>query len=452
MRGTDLTTGSIWRHLIIFSIPMLFGSLMQTAYSVINAVWVGNGLGSESVAAIAVSFPVIFLLVAVVNGLSLGASVIVSQNYGAKNFSGLSKIVNNSFFVALSMSLFCMAAGYYFSEPLLKANGTPVEIIPLASSYLRLFIWTIPSMFGIFMVSACLRGTGDAKTPLYFQAVGLISTCVLDPLLMFGWLGFPRMNLNGAAAATIIVQTAVFLLLLLFLHRKKHLASPEMKGFIPDWEIIKQILLIGIPSVIQQGLVSIGMILLIGLVNGFGKNAVAAFGAALRFDQLAYMPAMTIGMAISTIAGQNLGAGLIPRVRQTFWVGIVLGVLSALPGTIIVSAKPEFILRMFLQEPEVISIGCHYFRIIAIGYIMFSIMFVGNGVINGSGKTFITTLISLIALWGIRLPLATYLSKTSMQLEGIWYAIVISAFIGMSLSLLYYGGGRWKNSAKCLKA
>ncbi|MBF0408357.1 MAG: hypothetical protein HQM10_13485 [Candidatus Riflebacteria bacterium] len=148
---------------------------------------------------------------------------------------------------------------------------------------------------------------------------------------------------------------------------------------------------------------------------------------------------------------QNLGAGLIPRVRQTFWVGIVMGVFSALPGTIIVSAKPEFILRMFLQEPEVITIGSHYFRIIAIGYIMFSIMFVGNGVINGSGKTFVTTLISLIALWGIRIPLATYLSKTTMQIEGIWYSIVISAFIGMSLSLLYYGGGRWKNSAKFLK-
>ncbi|MBF0544145.1 MAG: MATE family efflux transporter [Candidatus Riflebacteria bacterium] len=444
MKGTDLTTGSIWRHLIVFSVPMLVGSLMQTAYSVINAIWVGNGLGAESMAAIAVSFPLIFLLVAVVNGLSMGSSVLVSQHYGAKNLDKVTEVINNAFVIGLLISGISMVVGYYGAEPILKLNGTPTEVLPIAASYMRYFVGTFPSMFGIFMLAACLRGTGDSKTPLYFQAGGLLVACILDPVLMFGWLGAPKMGLNGAALATILAQTGGFLGLLYYLHRKRHLARPRLRGFRLDRGTIWLILVIGVPSTLQQALVSVGMVLIIGLVNGFGKDAVAAYGAAMRIDQIAFMPAMTIGMAISTVAGQNIGAGLFDRVKRTFWVGVALGVISTLPATLLALVVPEVILRLFLQEPEVLNIGCHYLHIMGLGYLIFSIMFVSNGVINGAGKTFVTTLVSLIALWGIRIPLATYLSKTSLHIEGIWYSIVFSSFIGMSISLLYFASGRWR--------
>ncbi|MHB0913430.1 MAG: MATE family efflux transporter [Armatimonadota bacterium] len=442
--GRDLTTGSIPRHLIAFSTPILIGSAMQVAYSIINAFWVGRGLGKTAMAAITMSMPVLFVLMAVAGGLTIAANILASQSYGAKDWPRLSKVVHNSFVLTVTLSLACTFAGYFLTETLLRLAATPANVFPMAAGYLRLFFWSMPFMFIIILISALLRGVGDSKTPLYFQAASLALTAILDPLLMFGWLGVPKMGLNGTAVATVITEAGAVIALLFYLQAKRHIVALDWRRLRLDFATSALMLKVGVPSMLQQSLIAMGMFVVTKLVNGFGENSLAAAGAGLRIDMVAFMPAMTIGMAVSTLSGQNIGANRHDRVHEVFKWGLAISCGITLLVSILVMAVPGLLLHAFAKDAAVIDIGVHYLRIIAVGYIFFAIMFVGNGVINGAGHTFITTLISLVSLWAVRVPLATYMSKATGRVESIWTAMLISYAIGTVLSLAYYYSGRWR--------
>jgi len=423
---------------------MLAGSALQTAYAIVNAIWVGNGLGTTAMAAITVSFPVFFVLMAAAGGLTMASSILASQTFGAKDWPQLKRVVQNSVVLTGAASLICISVGHFTAESLLRIMDTPPEVLPMAASYLRIFLWTMPFMFGLFLIASLLRGTGDSKTPLYFQAVFLGVTAVLDPLLMFGWLGFPRLGLNGTAVATIISQAGALISMLLYLQRKSHMIAPDWRHLRADWATTWLTLKIGVPSMFQQAFVSVGMLVIVGLVNAFGRTGVAAYGAAMRIDQLAFMPAMTVGMAVSTLAGQNIGARHYDRVKEVFRWGLVFGGGITLLASLLAVTVPGILMRMFIQDRAVIELGVQYLRIVGAGYVLFAVMFVSNGVINGAGHTFITTLITLVSLWAVRVPLAASLSRSMHRLEGIWFAVVISFAVGSGISLIYYLSGRWK--------
>lgn len=442
--GRDLTVGSIPRHLVAFSLPMLAGSTLQTAYSVINAIWVGKGLGKAELAAVTVSFPVFFFLMAVAGGLTMAANILSAQSYGAKDFDQLRRVVRNSVVLTIGIGIACVAFGHFTAEWILERMNTPSTVLPMAASYLQVFLLSIPFMFGLFLMASLLRGTGDSTTPLYFQAAGVALTIILDPVLMFGWLGFPRLGLNGTAVATIISNIGTMVALLAYLQRKRHLVAPDWRHLGLDWWMSKLTLKIGIPSMVQQGLVSVGMLVVVGLVNAYGENGAAAFGAAMRIDQIAFMPAMTIGMAVSTLAGQNIGARQFGRVKEVFKWGLIIGCGITALGSLLVVGLPRVLLLAFLNDPAVIPIGVSYLRIVGGAYVLFALMFVSNGVINGAGHTLVTTFITLLGLWGVRVPLAYYLSNTTHRIEGIWWGMVAGFSVGAVLSFAYYLSGRWK--------
>jgi len=446
-RGVDLTTGSIWRHLVAFSLPMLAGSLLQTSYSLINAVWVGKYLGNEALAAVTVSFPPFFLMMAVANGLGMAASVLVSQAYGAKDEAGVQTVVDTAVMLTVVLSLLCLAAGHHGAEALLVRMGTAADVLPLAVPYLQLLSFTVPVMFGLFLLTALLRGVGDSKTPLWFQSGAVVVTIALDPVFIFGLGGMPRLGLNGTAWANLVTQAGALVAMLWYLRRQRHLAMPGRGCLRPDPAVGWRLLRVGIPSMFQQGLVSVGMIFLTGLVNGFGRDVTAAFGAGMRIDQLAFMPAMSIGTAISNVAGQNIGARRFDRVDQAFRAGVLLSLAFGSLAAIVAHFLPELVVRAFVSDAGTVAIGCEYLRIISIGYLLFSVMFVSNGVINGAGDTMATTFFSLLGLWIIRLPLAMYLSRVWRHQTGIWWAMVISFGIAMTVSVLYYRSGRWRRLA-----
>lgn len=423
---------------------MLIGSGLHTAYSIVNAMWVGKGLGTDAMAAVTVSFPVFFFLMALAGGLTMAANILAAQSFGAKDFAQLKRVVRNSAVLTLVVSLACVVFGHYTAETILVLMNTPADILPMAARYLQIFLLAMPFMFGMFLIASLLRGTGDSKTPLYFQGAGVVATAILDPLLMFGWLGFPRMGLNGTAVATIVTNAGSLAAVLIYLQRKRNPVAPDWRHLGVDWDMSKLTLKIGIPSMLQQALVSIGMVVITGLVNAFGKNGMAAFGAAMRIDQLAFMPAMTLGMAVSTLAGQNIGAERFHRVKETFKWGMVFGCGITLIGSAAVVAFPSLLLRGFIDDPKVIEIGIPYLRIVGGAYVMFAVMFVSNGVINGAGHTMVTTLITLLALWGVRVPMACYLSATTHRIEGIWWGMVSGFSLGALMSLAYYLSGRWK--------
>ncbi|WP_342378213.1 MATE family efflux transporter [Myxococcus stipitatus] len=442
--GRDLTTGSIPRHMVAFSIPMLLGSFLQTAYSFINAIWVGRFLGTEALAAVTVSFPVVFVLFSIGMGLTMATSILVSQNYGAKRMDELRKVVDSSTVLIYSLGLVLTALGEWLAPSILRLMDTPPEIFAESVSYLRVFLLSMPLGFGLFLTRSLLQGVGDSKTPLYFQAGSVLFTIALDPVLMFGWLGLPKLGLNGTAWATVVAQLLALITLLTYLRIKQAPVAPRLPRLDHLGPTTLKTLRIGVPAAVQQSLVSIGMVFVTGIVNGFGEVATAAFGAASRIDQIAFMPAMTFGMAVSTLAGQNLGAGRYDRVQEVFkWGCIFSGGVTLLISAMAVTF-PEALLSMFVSDPAVLAPGVEYLHIVGGTYVLFALIFVSNGVINGAGRTMMTTVFSLVSLWVVRVPVAYWLSRRMDNVKGVWLAMALSFAVSLAVSMAYYFSGRWQ--------
>lgn len=442
--GRDMTSGSIPRHLIAFALPMLAGNFVQNAYTLVNRFWVGKFLGEAQLAAVTVSFPVIFLLVAMAIGLTMGTSILISQFAGAQEWDRLKKVVQTSTTLIACVSLLSLVLGELLAGWCLRAMHTPHNVYPLALGYMQIFLVTIPLNFGIFLAASMMRGIGDSKTPLYFQTAALVGTAILDPLLMFGLVGLPKLGLNGTAVAAVVMQTLSVVAIFVYLNRKDHMVAPDWRRLGIDWPTFWLTIKIGLPMIVQQSLVSLGMICVVGIINGFGETATAAFGAGGTIDGIAFLPALTFGMAISTVVGQNIGAGRVHRANEVFRWGTMLCGGITLVMTVLAVAIPRTLLSPFLNDATAMTVGVHYLRIFAISYVFLAVLFVSNGVINGAGYTFVTTVISIVALWAARVPLALYLSHRMHRVEGVFYAMAISNGVSMAISLICYATGFWK--------
>ncbi|WP_437836492.1 MATE family efflux transporter [Sorangium sp. So ce1153] len=444
--GTDLTVGSIPRHIVTFSLPMLIGSIFQIAHSFINAIWVGQYLGTGALAVVTVSLPVIFTIFGLGMGMTLATNILVSQSFGAKRFDDLRRVVDGSTVLIYSIGIVLTILGEIFTPSILRAMDTPADILPESVDYLRISFLSLPFNFGMYATRSMLQGMGDSKTPLYFQFGSIVLTTVLDPLLIFGKLGLPELGVNGTAWATLVSH----LLALIVLHAYLRAHSSPVAARWPRLDhigpSIRQMVRIGVPASIQQSLVSLGMVMVTGVVNGFGETATATFGAVSRIEQIALLPAITFGVAISTLAGQNLGAGHHSRVREVFAWG------SAFSGTmtVVISAVtmifPDGLLKVLTRDPAVLELGVAYLQIVAPCYVFYAVAFVCNGIINGAGATVVTTANSLITLWVIRVPVAYWLSRVMNSVTGVWYAIALSFIVSMVVGLGYYFSGHWKKA------
>ena len=440
----DLTTGSIPRHLIRFALPMLAGTLLQAAYSFINAFWVGKYLGTTALAAVTTSFPIFFILMAIAGGLTLATSILISQYVGAKNWHEVKRVVQGSTLLIIIVSIALLLIGEVIVTPILRLMNTPPEVLPWAIGYLRIMLLTMPCSFGVYLIGAMMRGAGDSTTPVIFQTVSVLLTAVLDPVLMFGWLHLPRLGLNGTAVATVIAAALALVALLVYLERACHLVAPDWRQLRVDWDNWALTFKIGIPSVIQQSLASIGMIFVIGYVNSFGQNAAAAFGCTMRIDQLAIFPAMVVSMAVSTLTGQNIGAGRYDRVHRILLWGIALGGCMTLLASVLAISIPHRLMTLMIDDPAVIAIGVNYLRIIGACYMLFAVTFAINGVINGAGYTLITTLSTFVSFILVRTVLAGIFVAVFHRIEVIWWAMAISFGTSLIISLVFYATGHWK--------
>lgn len=441
--GNDLTIGSIPKHLLKFSVPMLLGNLMQSGYSIINMIWVGNMVGTNAVAAVQSSLPIIFILVGLVNGATLATTIQVSQAYGAKDYKKVERVVNNSFSIMLMLGAALSIIGIFASDFLLRLLNTPESTFPIASSYLKLSLAGFLFVFFGFLIASILRGIGDTTTPLAFMGIGLGLNAILDPILIMGVGPFPELGLNGAAYASIISQTLALVISIIYLNKKSHLVAFHPAKLIIDRKMTADLFKLAFPSMVQQSFISIGSAFIQGFVNGFGEIATAAFGAAGRLENVVFMPAMSIGMAASALTGQNIGAGKIHKTKEILKWGVVmtLSITIVLSATMI--AVPRQLLSMFVHEKSVLDIGVQYLRIVGLGYAFLAVNFVVSGILNGAGKTFVTMVFSLVSLWIIRVPMAAILSKP-LGPAGIWIAIDTSWIITLMVVLAFYFSGKWK--------
>lgn len=438
----DLTVGKESKLIWQFAMPMLLGNVFQQLYSIVDSIIVGNFIGKEALAAVGSSFPFIFTLISFVIGIATGFTIVISQYFGAKDMDKVKKSIDTMNIFLFFASILLSAVGIFFSEDIFNLIQLPKDILPQAELYLDIYLTGLVAFFGFNGVSAVLRGLGDSKTPLYFMIIATINNIVLDLLfiVVFKW------GIAGAALATIIAQTGAFITAIIYLNKTHKIVRFSLRNLCFDREIFKKTIKIGLPSGFQQTFVALGMMALLGIVNTYGTDVVAAYSVAVRIDALASMPAMNFAAALSTFVGQNIGANKVYRVKNGLKATFYMTSIISITVTLVVLLFGHNLMQMFTSDLAVIEIGTQYLIIVSSFYLVFTSMFVFGAVMRGAGDTIIPMFITLFALWGIRIPIAYFLSER-IGVTGIWWAIPIAWFIGMSFSYFYYLSGKWKSKA-----
>ncbi|MBE9509369.1 MAG: MATE family efflux transporter [Bacteroidetes bacterium] len=435
----DLTNGSERKLIFQFALPMLLGNVFQQLYNIVDSIIVGNFIGKEALAAVGASFPIIFLMIALIIGIASGSTIVIAQFFGARDYQTVRKMIDTLFIFLFFASLLVTFIGITFTEQILRIIQLPEELIPGAKDYLSIYLAGIIVFFGFNGISSILRGLGDSKTPMYFLIISTVMNIGFDLLfvLVFKW------GIKGVAIATILSQGIAFILAIIYLNSTHKIIRFSLKNLTFDMGLFKKSFRIGLPTGIQHTFVSLGMMAVLTIVNLFGTNVIAAYSVVLRINSIASLPAMNFAAALATFVGQNLGAGKTHRVTKGLKETILMSSLVSVSVSILVIVFGKFLMVLFTPDPEVIRIGKEYLIIVGSFYIIFSIMFSINGALRGAGDTLIPMFITLLSLWFIRVPVAYLLSK-SIDETGIWWAFPIGWLAGAVLSYLYYLTGRWK--------
>ena len=435
----NLTEGNSGSLIFKFAIPMLIGNVFQQLYNVVDSIIVGRYIGKQALAAVGASFPLIFMMISFVVGVAMGTTIIVSQYFGAKDIKMVKRSIETMYVFLFFASIVVTILGISLSGPIFRLIQLPEDVMPQAITYFNVYLLGTVFFFGFNGISSVLRGLGDSKTPLYFL---MIST-VMNAILVWLFVAVFKWGVAGSAWATVIAQAGAFFTGIIYLNRTHEIVKLNSLKLVFDRAIFRKSIKIGLPTGLQQTFVSIGMLAVTRIVNGFGTDAIAAYSVAMRLDSLAGMPAMNFGAALSTFVGQNLGANKPERVRQGFKATFLMSGALALFTSLCVILFRNQLMHLFTDDIAVIAIGAEYLVIVSSFYIFFSAMFVIGGVMRGAGDTLIPMFITLFALWAVRIPAAWILSRY-FGVDGIWWSIPVAWFIGMALSYLYYLKGNWK--------
>ncbi|MDP3486488.1 MAG: MATE family efflux transporter, partial [Bacillota bacterium] len=441
----DMTQGSAAKLILTFSLPMLVGNIFQQMYNMVDSIVVGRFVGPNALAAVGTSFPIIFLLISLVLGLTMGSGVVISQFFGAKQTDKVRRAVSTALSFQLVFALIMSMLGLVLSRPLLLLLRTPPEIITESVAYMQIFFGGLIFMFAYNAFAGILRSLGDSKTPLYFLMISSLINIGLDIYFVAG-LGW---GVRGVALATLIAQGFSSVLCLVYVYKRVPLLRFTRAEWVFDMDIFKTMLRIGIPSSIQQTVASIGMMAMQALVNSFGSVTIAAYTAASRMDSFAMMPIMTLGMAVSTFTGQNIGANRLDRVRSGLWATTGLVVVSCILVSILVFTVGPQMIQVFItaEETEVIARGVEYLQTVSIFYVVFGIMVIFNGVLRGAGDAMVpmvTTIVALITRVSVGYWLVTI---PSISYRGIWWAIPAGWVVGTIIPTVRYFSGAWKAKA-----
>lgn len=439
----DFTQGSIPRHLIVFALPMLASSVLQVMHNVIDTVWVGRFVGAQALGTVSVSFPLIFALLSLVIGITMASSVLVAQYRGAKDEKMVRVAVANSMMLLGLCGLLFSATGVIFRYPLLNMIKTPPEILHDAANYLGIVMAGIPVIFVYYAVESVLRGLGDSRTPLKFMMLSTVTNMILSPLLIIGVGPLPAWGVSGAAVATVIAQCLTAYLVIRYMVKQTDLVRLDRSYWQWDAGVVRLIFQIGIPAGLQLVLVSFSMVAVMAMINSHGAAVVAAFGAASRLDQLAFMPAISLGAAVGALVGQNLGALRIDRVGSVVRWSNLFAVLITGAVSAIAIFQPTLLMRLFTSDAGVLTEGTSYLRIVGASYVFNALSITLGGVMRGAGDTMPGLLFTVLSLWVLKVPLCWYLSQ-SMGINGIWIGTALSTVLSVLLHWGYYVSGRWQ--------
>lgn len=440
----EILNGPITSTLLKLAWPVVIGNTMQVAYNLTDTFWLGK-LGAEPVAAISVGFPLVFLLISIGAGLTVAGTTLVAQYMGSGNQEMANKVTGQIFTFVGGLSIILASIGFIFNKRILQVMGAPEAILGDASAYLNIIFAGVPFMFVFFIFSALLRGYGDTRTPMIMMVFSTLLNIILDPFLIFG-IGFiPSLGVRGAAFATIFSRAVAGIIGVYMLFTGKKGLVLTIESLKPDLKEIKKFLVLGLPSAGEQTIVALGMTFLMSIVSQFGTMVVAAYGIGSRILSVVMLPSRGLATATTTMVGQNLGADQPGRAEKTAWVSsaIILTILTLF--ALLFNLFPRAVISVFNSDPQVIKIGVSFLRIVGFSFGFLGVRFILGGSFRGAGNTAVAMIIAIIALWGLRLPLAQFLAiNLAWGTKGIWWGMFFSNFITAIIAALWFKQGGWK--------
>ena len=430
----------LWKVFALFLGPMLLSNILQSLSGTLNNVYVGQMLGVKALAAVAGFFPVMFFFIAFVIGLGAGASVLIGQAWGARQTGKVKAIVGTTLTVGVSIGLLAAVFGGFFTEPMLKALGTPADILPDATRYARIMLIAMPGLFVFLLSTAMLRGVGDTVTPLITLAISTALGLVLTPALIRGWGGLPQMGIASSACATIVSFIVATLWMAWWLRRKNSPLAPDAdfwRNLRIQPVLLKAVLKIGVPTGVQMIVISLAEIALLGLVNSFGSDATAAYGAVNQVVAYVQFPAISIAITASILGAQAIGGGNAARLGAITRTGLQINLV--LTGTLVLLGYlfSRRLMGFFITSEPVIDIAQGLLHIMLWSSILFGMASVIAGVMRASGSVLVPTAISIFCIAAIEVPVA-WVASRHMGLSGVWVGYP-AAFIAMLvLQTAYY--------------
>ena len=440
----DLTVGKPEAVLWKFCMP-LFGSIVfQQLYNIADSFVAGKFIGENALAAVGNSYEISLIFIAFAFGCNMGCSVIVSQFFGARRYENMKTAVYTAMITSAMICIVLMVCGLLFCDSLLGRINTPEELLGDSKIYLDIYILGLPFVFFYNIATGIFSALGDSKTPFYFLAASSTSNIAVDILFVTVF----HMGVAGVAWATFLCQgVSCVLAVFVVFRRLKGIETDRAPLF--SFDILKRIMTVAVPSILQQSFISVGNIIIQGTINGFGPSVIAGYSAAVKLNNLVITSFTTLGNGISNYTAQNIGAGKLPRIREGFKAGIKMVWMLSAPLFVLYFFAGKWILYAFIDEPTALTLqtGIEFLRILSPFYFVISMKFVADGILRGAGmmgKFMVTTFLDLI----LRVGIAVLLSRTILGAAGIWCAWPIGWIVAVILSLAFYKSGRWNDLEK----
>ena len=437
----DLTVGNPQTVLWKFCMP-LFGSIIfQQLYNIADSLVAGKFIGENALAAVGNSYEITLIFIAFAFGCNMGCSVVVSKLFGARNYKEMKTAVYTACIFSGFVCVLLMLIGILGSGMLLRLIRTPEEVFADSKLYLDIYAWGLPFVFFYNIATGIFSALGDSKTPFYFLAISSMSNIAVDIWFVKAF----HMGVAGVALATFLCQGISCILAMIVVFKRLAKIEEKEKAPLFDLQLLKQIVVIAIPSTLQQSFISIGNIIIQSIINGFGAPVMAGYSAAVKLNNLVITSFTTLGNGISNYTAQNLGARKLDRVKQGFGVGIKLVWMLSLPLFLLYFFGGNIVLKLFMDAPTKLAMqtGITFLKILSPFYFVVSAKLVADGILRGSGmmkKFMIATFTDLI----LRVLLAFCFSRTALGATGIWCAWPIGWCVAAVLSIGFYYNGPWK--------
>lgn len=437
--STVMTEGSIWKKILFFSIPLILGNLFQQLYNTVDSIIVGNYIGSEALAAVGSSGSIITLLIGFCIGASAGAGVVIAQFYGARDKEGVRKAVHTTIAIAIAAGAILTIVGIVTTPLLLKAMGTPKEVFDQASIYLKVYFGGILFSVVYNMSAGILNAVGNSKRSLVYLMIAATSNIFLDLLFVVVF----KMGIVGAAIATDISQLLSCIFIILFLVRSEDVYRVKLKDIRCYDNLLGKILKIGLPTGVQNIVISLSNVIVQSSVNSFGAVAMAGFAAYIKVDGFNILPVLSFSMAATTFVGQNVGAGRLDRVKKGMYVSVAMGIIyTVCTGVLLLIFAPQ-VIGVFTQNKQVVEYGVYIMKFFCPFYWMLGILHILAGTIRGTGKTMQAMVVFLFSLCIFRVLWIWGAMSVSHKIGGVMLGYPLSWLVGLVMILLYVWKGNW---------